>query len=116
MPTPATEYQLLLDQNQARGQLADRLHKVPLMVYSELRARGEREALLPLLESDDLGARLAAGVHALDFAPTLGEAALNAIADAPDEANLSATNRTSARMTIWRWRRGLLTYPDFSEE
>jgi hypothetical protein len=111
----AAEDQLLRTQNKARGRHADRVHEIPIRVYSELRARGERDALLPLLDSENLGVRMTAGVHALDFAPALGEATLQAIDEAPEDSDIPSDDRVSASMILWKWRRGWLTYPDYSE-
>ena len=76
--------------------------------YRELRARGPdaQRALLPLLESDDPAVRLAAGAHALEFAPEAGEPALT---------ELVATDATSigfdAEMMLQVWRDGELRFP-----
>jgi hypothetical protein len=76
--------------------------------YRELRSRGldAQRALLPLLGSDDPAVRLAAGVHALEFAPDEGEPAL---------AELAASDQTSigfdAEMTLEVWRDGELRFP-----
>jgi hypothetical protein len=75
--------------------------------YRELRGGGSRSltALLTVLDDDDVGARLWAGAHALEFAPDLGEPVLIELA-AGD--SLAAFN---ARMALRQWRDSQLTFP-----
>jgi hypothetical protein len=76
--------------------------------YRELRVRGPeaQRALLPLLEHDDPAVRLAAGAHALEFAPEDGEPALTTLA-ATDETSIAF----DAQMTLEVWRGGELQFP-----
>ena len=67
-------------------------------VYRELRERGRaREALAPLLASDDPDVRLWVGAHALEFDPPAGEAVLRGLAR-DDEAD--PATRVSAETTL----------------
>jgi hypothetical protein len=77
-------------------------------VYRELRARGleAQRALLPLLKHENPAVRLAAGAHALEFAPGEGEAALAELA-AQDETSVAF----DAEMTLEVWRDGELRFP-----
>jgi hypothetical protein len=75
--------------------------------YRELRARGidAQRALLPLLKHEDSAVRLAAGAHALEFAPDDGEPALTELA-ADDETSIAF----DAEMTLEVWREGELRF------
>ena len=76
--------------------------------YRELRARGieAQRALLPLLQHENPAVRLAAGAHALEFAPEEGEPALAELA-VEDETSLAF----DAEMTLEVWRDGELRFP-----
>jgi hypothetical protein len=76
--------------------------------YRELRARGidAQRALLPLLNHENPAVRLAAGAHALEFAPEAGEPALTELA-AEDETSVAF----DAEMTLEVWRDGELRFP-----
>jgi len=75
--------------------------------YRELRARGidAQRALLPLLMHENPAVRLAAGAHALEFAPEAGEPALVELA-AEDETSVAF----DAEMTLEVWREGELRF------
>lgn len=74
------------------------------VVYRELRRRGgqAREAILPLLLSDDPSVRGWAGAHALEFAPEQGRAILETL------ANETGLIGFSANITLQVWLRNLL--------
>jgi hypothetical protein len=76
-------------------------------VYRELRRRGgnARDALLPLLLSDDLGVQGWVAAHALEFAPEQGLAILKSLAKKEGSIALSA------RMTLKVWNEGALRFP-----
>ena len=74
-------------------------------VYSELRRRGEREQLLPLLADEAPGVRLWAAAHALEFAPLEAERVLTSLTDAGPLLGLSADT------TLREWRAGRLKFP-----
>ena len=76
--------------------------------YRELRVRGPeaQRALLPLLRHENPAVRLAAGAHALEFAPEEGEPALTELA-AEDETSVAF----DAEMTLEVWRAGELRFP-----
>jgi hypothetical protein len=76
--------------------------------YRELRSRGidAQSALLPLLTHEDPAVRLAAGAHALEFAPEEGESALARLAT-EDETSIAF----DAEMTLEVWREGELHFP-----
>ncbi len=80
-------------------------HDVVAAAYRELRARGEQEALLPLLTHDDPGVRVWAGAHALEFFPRDGERVLKDLAAEPGLAGFNA------QMTLETWREGALRFP-----
>ena len=81
-------------------------HKVAA-VYRELRRRGgnARDALLPLLLSDDLGVQGWAAAHALEFAPERGRAILEFLAKKEGSIGFSA------QMTLKVWNEGTLRFP-----
>jgi Domain of unknown function (DUF2019) len=76
--------------------------------YRELRVRGieAQHALLPLLAHENPAVRLAAGAHALEFAPEAGEPALTELT-AEDETSVAF----DAEMTLEVWRDGELRFP-----
>lgn len=76
--------------------------------YRELRSRGiaAQRALLPLLKHENPAVRLAAGAHALEFAPEEGEPALTELA-VGDETSIGF----DAEMTLEVWREGELRFP-----
>ncbi len=80
-------------------------HDVVAAVYSELRRRGEAEALLPLLAHADPAVRSWAGAHALEFSAREGERVLEELAA---EAGVVGLN---AQMTLETWREGELRFP-----
>jgi len=75
-------------------------------VHTELRHRGLREALLPLLEHPDPGVRCWAGSHVLEFAPDAAEGVLSSLAR--QQGSLISF---SAEMTLKVWRQGQLKFP-----
>jgi hypothetical protein len=87
--------------NRAAGQLA--------RVYAELQRLGgdARRSLLPLLHDEDSSIRLWAAAHALEFAPSEGETALESLA-----ATAVGFVRTDATMTLKEWREGRLRFPE----
>jgi hypothetical protein len=76
-------------------------------IYRELRDRGDqsRQAILPLLLSDNQSVRGWAGAHALEFSPEQGRAILEALAK---DKGLVAF---SAKMTLRVWAEGRLRFP-----
>ena len=76
--------------------------------YRELRIRGPeaQSALLPLLADDDPAVRLAAGTHALEFAPEEGEPVLMKLVE-EDETSVAF----DAELTLQVWRDGELRLP-----
>ena len=76
--------------------------------YRELRVRGPeaQRALLPLLRHENPAVRLAAGAHALEFAPEEGGPALTELAE-EDETSVAF----DAEMTLELWRGGELRFP-----
>jgi Domain of unknown function (DUF2019) len=76
-------------------------------IYRELRGRGDqsRQAILPLLLSDNPSVRGWAGAHALEFAPEQGRAILE---DLAKEKGLIAF---SAKTTLKVWAEGKLQFP-----
>lgn len=76
-------------------------------IYSELRRRGPeaQHQLVPLLADPELGVRLWAASHALEFAPAEGEAILTALSSEGRLVGLSA------EMTLKEWREGRLRFP-----
>ena len=74
-------------------------------VYRELRHRAGREAILPLLLSDNPSVRGWAGAHALEFAPEQGCAILQSLAKERGRIGFSA------QMTLKVWREGKLRFP-----
>jgi hypothetical protein len=76
--------------------------------YGELRSRGPeaQRALLPLLGHASPAVRLAAGAHALEFAPEEGEPVLEELA-AEDETSVAF----DAALTLEVWRAGDLRFP-----
>jgi hypothetical protein len=75
-------------------------------IYRELRERGERPSLMPLLGDTDLSVRSWAAAHALEFSPDEGVAVLEALA-----AAAPGPLRANASMTLREWRAGRLTFP-----
>lgn len=75
-------------------------------IYRSLRERGEREQLLPLLESDDPAVRSWAAAHALEFSPERAVSVLNALA-----LNPPSPESLNAQMTLQEWKRGRLRFP-----
>jgi hypothetical protein len=75
--------------------------------YRELRRRGgnTRDALLPLLLSDDPGVQGWAAAHALEFAPERGRAVLEFLAQKEGSIGFSAL------MTLKVWHEGTLRFP-----
>jgi hypothetical protein len=86
---------------------ANARHSRATKIYTELRNRGAeaQRALLPLL-GEDSPVRLWAATHALDFAPELGEAELEHIANS-DPTPLGALAKTLLRS----WKEGTLQRP-----
>ena len=80
-------------------------HDVVAAVYRELRRRGEREALLPLLAHAESAVRAWAGAHALEFAPEEGERVLEEVAAEPGLVGFDA------KMTLQTWHEGNLRFP-----
>jgi Domain of unknown function (DUF2019) len=76
-------------------------------IYSELRRRDERIALLPLLASGDLAVRSWAAAHALEFAPAHGEPVLAELAS-DDTTGLIGFD---AKWTLRTWHAGDLRFP-----
>lgn len=74
-------------------------------VYRELRDRDQREALLPLLGSDNPGVRGWAAAHALEFAPEKAISVLEASFADPFPHGFNA------EMTLKEWRAGRLRFP-----
>jgi hypothetical protein len=76
-------------------------------IYRELRGRDNqsRQAILPLLLSDNASVRGWAGAHAMEFAPEQGRAILE---DLAKEKGLIAF---SAVMTLKVWGEGKLRFP-----
>lgn len=76
-------------------------------IYSELRNRGEdaQRTLLPFLRNNDLGVRGWAAAHALEFAPSEGEAVLQAM------ILLGGLRGLSAKTTLDEWKKGRLRFP-----
>ena len=77
-------------------------------IYRELRSRGleSQQALLPLLDHPSIKVRGWAGAHALEFAPDIGEEALNKIA-----AGDVSLHEFEAKITLREWRAGRLRFP-----
>lgn len=75
-------------------------------IYRELRERGERSSLVPLLGDADPWVRCWAAAHALEFSPDEGVAVLEALA-----AGAPGALRANATMTLREWRAGRLTFP-----
>lgn len=84
---------------------ANKMANVVATVYSELRRRGAREHLLPLLTDEAGGVRLWAASHALEFAPQQGAQVLTSLASAGRLLGMSA------EMTLREWRAGRLQFP-----
>lgn len=82
----------------------NRQHALLSAAYRELRARGEREALLPLLADGDIAVRCTAAARALEFAPQAGEAVLTATSQIAGVHGLNAT------MILKVWRNGELSF------
>ncbi|HEY2853608.1 MAG TPA: DUF2019 domain-containing protein [Gemmatimonadaceae bacterium] len=76
--------------------------------YRQLRERGleAQMALLPLLSHADPAVRAWVAAHALEFAPTRGEAVLQQIMSGPP-----SPERLSAQMTLREWKKGTLQFP-----
>ena len=76
-------------------------------IYAELRRRGEdaQRSLLPFLGHDDPGVRLWSASHALEFAPSEGEAVLRALIPVGRFLGLSA------KTTLTEWEKGRLRFP-----
>jgi hypothetical protein len=85
---------------------ANKAHGVIAEVYRELRKDGAREELLPLLQHPDASVRAWAATHALDFAPTEGEPALQQLA-----AQESGFIGFNAQQALNVWREGKLSFP-----
>ena len=84
---------------------ANQQHDVVAAAYRELRRRDVRDVLLPLLDTDDLGARAWVAAHALEFAPDEGERVLGEIVAEGGAVGFSA------EMTLETWRKGDLRFP-----
>jgi hypothetical protein len=84
---------------------ANQQHELLASVYRELRRRSEREALLPLLSSENPGVRSWAGAHALEFAEQQGEKVLEELSHDPGLPGFDA------QMTLAAWREGSLSFP-----
>jgi len=86
---------------------ANEQHDILAAAYRELRKRGlaAQRKLLPLLVHADVGVRIWAAAHALEFSPRDGEPVLVAI------ARLSGPIGFSAEMTLKEWRKGRLEFP-----
>jgi hypothetical protein len=76
--------------------------------YKILREHGQKaqHKLLPLLNDPNMGVRLWAGSHALDFAPAEGERVLLSL-----QNQQSSLLGFSASMTLAQWRQGKLKFP-----
>jgi len=76
-------------------------------IYAELRARGPdaQRSLLGLLKHEVPGVRGWAAAHALDFAPSDGEAVLQALIP------MGGFVGHDAEMTLKEWRQGRLKFP-----
>jgi hypothetical protein len=76
-------------------------------IYAELRRRGEdaQRSLLPFLGHDDPGVRLWSASHALEFAPSEGEAVLRALIPVGRFLGMSA------KTTLTEWEKGRLRFP-----
>jgi hypothetical protein len=87
---------------------ANEAHEVIATVYRELRRIGTdaQLALLPLLEDNDVGVRLWASSHALEFSPSDGERVLSALEKMP-----RSFVGLSAKITLQQWRQGKLRFP-----
>jgi Domain of unknown function (DUF2019) len=83
---------------------ANQQHEVLASVYRELRRRSEREALLPLLSSENPGVRSWAGAHALEFAEHRGERVLEELSRDPGIPGFDA------QTTLAAWREGNLSF------
>ncbi|WP_394841148.1 DUF2019 domain-containing protein [Pendulispora brunnea] len=84
---------------------ANEAHDLIAATYAEIRRRGEQRKLLPLLTDSDVGIRLWAAAHALEFAPEDGERVLQAI-----ETGQHRLLSFSAKVTLQEWRAGRLKF------
>ena len=87
---------------------ANEVHEVIATAYRELRRMGidSQRALLPLLNDPDVGVRLWASSHALEFSPSDAERALSALESMPN-----SFVGFSAKITLQQWRQGKLRFP-----
>lgn len=87
---------------------ANEAYQLVTNIVRELRRRGveAQRALRPLLENGDLNVCVMAASHALEFAPSDGEGALERIAGGP-----RGVARLNAEMTLLQWRKGALRFP-----
>ncbi|RKH90679.1 DUF2019 domain-containing protein [Corallococcus sp. AB045] len=96
-------YEQALDAADSRS--ANRAQDKITGAYRELRSRGETSQLLPLLQSENETVRTNVAVHALEFAPELGEPVLLWIAKRP------GINGLAAEYALKAWREGTLEFP-----
>jgi hypothetical protein len=96
------QYSLAGDHEEANSRA-----EVLAAAYRELRSRGSesQRLLLQLLDDEDPNVRTWAGAHALEFAPEVGEAALEDLAEGDSPAAFAA------RVTLREWRLGRLAFP-----
>lgn len=92
--------------NTGDSRSANAAHDRIASIYRALRAEGERERLLPLLDHRELSVRCWAAAHALEFAPEQAEPILEFVAK--HEAGLVGF---SAKQTLVVWRTGELSFP-----
>ncbi|NOK37816.1 DUF2019 domain-containing protein [Corallococcus exercitus] len=89
----------------ADSRSANRAHDKITGAYGELRNRSATLHLLPLLKSENETVRTNVAVHALEFAPELGEPVLLWIAKRPGR------NGIAAEYALKAWREGTLKFP-----
>jgi Domain of unknown function (DUF2019) len=89
------------------SRVTNRAHDRIASAYGELRRRGPdaQRSLLPLLDHENLGVRLWAAAHALEFAPAEGERTLLELEPLPGFTGFNAG------MTLQVWRKGELRFP-----
>jgi hypothetical protein len=85
--------------------VANKMADIVATVYAELRRRGAREELLPLLADEAPGVRLWVGSHALEFAPQEGKRVLTSLTEVGRLLGMSAET------TLNEWRAGRLRFP-----
>lgn len=87
---------------------SNRLARAGDEVYRELRSRGVESAkkILVLLNHPDPHARLHAAAVGLEFAREEAEQVLTDL-----ESSQMLQARLAARMTLWAWNKGMMTFP-----